>query len=211
MKAPSSETRGGALFWFGSAALGSLCVTLPWLLLRGLPFVAYLEITRLSGWLAALCLACTLCVSPVARVLGRVSKHIPFQVAALRRRVGMSAAVLAWLHTSVGAVSLYDGVHGALSWLWDTPHVRAGFAALILLSVLLLTSFPALVKRLHLRAWKELHRLSYVAFACALQHMLLSPFAPRAWVVGLLAATLAIGLFRWVPARGSSATDLRAR
>lgn len=208
MKAPISQTRRGALFWFGAGALGVLCVTLPWWLLRGLPLAAYLEVTRWSGWLAVLCLACALCVSPLGRVLLRLSNHAPTQVAALRRRVGMTAAVLAWLHSGVGAVSLYDGVHGTLSWLWDTPHVRAGFAALILLFVLFLTSFPALVKRLRLRAWKELHRLAYVAFACAVQHMLLSPFAPRAWVVSLVAATLTIGLLRWVPARRSPPTTL---
>lgn len=208
MTVSTSATQRGTWFWVGTTVLGLLCLTLPWWLFRSLPLSVYLEVTRWSGWIAVLCLSGALCVSPLGRGWGRILGHGTTQVAVLRRRVGMTAAVLAWLHSGVGAVPVYDVTHGALSWLWDTPHMRAGFAALILLFVLFLTSFPALVKRMQLRAWKELHRLAYVAFACALQHMLLSPFAPRAWVLGLLAATLTIGLLRWVPSRRSRPSDL---
>ncbi len=77
--------------------------------------------------------------------------------------------------------------------------MRAGLSALLILSLLLMTSFPSTVRRLHLRGWKELHRLAYVAFACVIHHCLLSPFAPRTWLLGVVTVVLLIGSLRLWP------------
>jgi sulfoxide reductase heme-binding subunit YedZ len=79
--------------------------------------------------------------------------------------------------------------------------VRAGATAWLILLLLALTSFPALVKRIGLRGWKELHRLAYVALACAVWHALLQPYAAETWILGLAASCLGIGLLRVWPKR----------
>jgi DMSO/TMAO reductase YedYZ heme-binding membrane subunit len=171
-----------------------------WSLAQAYPPLVYLTLSRVSGWLSLGCLALTLCVSPWARASLRLwqgPRWAP-HAASLRRTLGMTSAWLALLHAGFGAIQLHEPGKLGLAWLLETAHARAGLSALLILVLLLLTSFPSVVRALHLRAWKELHRLAYVGFACAAQHVLLSPFAPRVWVLGLIGATLLIGMLRLV-------------
>ena len=161
----------------------------------------YLTIARASGWLALAALALTLCVTPLALLAARSNARWLTRAPRLRRQLGMTSAWLALVHAGAATPHVYDAAHGALHRLIDTAHVRAGLSALVVLVALLATSYPALVRALGVRPWKELHRLSYVAFAFALQHALLSPFAPRLWLLALGGSVVAVGLLRLLGAR----------
>jgi len=192
--------------WVAGAAGCALLATSAWSLTQGDAPQIRLSLARSSGWLAFLTLALTLCMTPLSRVAARLHPAWARGAAPLRRALGIHCAGLAWMHAAFGSSEGYDG---SLAWLVDGAHFRAGLTALLILSVLAWTSFPAAVRALSLRAWKELHRLAYVAFACAAQHTLLSPFAPRRWVLGTIAATLLLGVLRAVtkPARAASQSN----
>ena len=162
-----------------------------------------LELARVSGWLALSALALALCATPVRRVLRRIRADHPLaaRAPAWRRRFGITAAVLALLHGGIAMGGYLDDARSAvLSW----PHLRAGLVAACILTALLVSSFPAAVRALRIRLWKPLHRLAYVAALLVLQHLLLSPLAPRAVTLGLFGALLVIGLLRWLPARATA-------
>ncbi|HTU58257.1 MAG TPA: ferric reductase-like transmembrane domain-containing protein, partial [Polyangiales bacterium] len=122
-------------------------------------------------------LSAALCVSPFSRWLRESSK--------LRRALGLAAAGAALFHAEVG---LWSGPLNVSEQL-DDPQLRFGFGALAVLGLLAVTSFPGAVTALKLRSWKELHRLAYVAWICALLHGLLSPYA---WVRGLCAVAVVV-------------------
>jgi DMSO/TMAO reductase YedYZ heme-binding membrane subunit len=73
---------------------------------------------------------------------------------------------------------------------------------------MLATSFPPLVRRLRVRLWKPLHRLGYLVAILALDHVLLSPFAPRAITLALFALFFAFGLLRLLPSDRGAEADL---
>lgn len=207
MSAHSKATlRSAPIRWVGGAACIALFATSAWSLTQGYAPQIRLSLARGSGWLAFLTLALTLCVTPLSRVAARVRPAWASGVAPWRRALGIHCAWLSWMHAAFGTSEGYDG---SFAWLVEGAHMRAGLTALLILSALAWTSFPAGVRALSLRAWKELHRLAYVAFACAAQHTLLSPFAPRRWVLGAIAATLLFGVLRAVtkPARADLAVE----
>jgi methionine sulfoxide reductase heme-binding subunit len=144
---------------------------------------------RALGYHALVFLSAALCVSPLRRWLPRR--------AVLRRALGLAAAGSALLHGAVGLGT------SPLTWTEQLadPQLRFGIGAFIVLVLLGLTSFPRLVAALRLRSWKELHRLAYVAWICALLHGLLSPYA---WMYGLLALAAvvsALAPLRFLPQR----------
>ena len=144
-------------------------------------------LARGLGYLAFVLLSAALCVSPLGRWLRESSK--------LRRALGLAAAGWALFHAEVGLWSSPLSVSVQL----DDPQLRFGFGALAVLGLLAVTSFPGAVRALKLRSWKELHRLAYVAWICALLHGLLSPYA---WVPGLCViavVVLALAPLRLLP------------
>ena len=157
-----------------------------------------LELARATGWLALGMLALALCATPVQRVLRRVRPDHPVaaRVPAWRRRLGITAALLAIVH---GTVSLSGYLRDAWPAVVSWPHLRAGLVAGCILLALLLTSFPPVVRALRIRLWKPLHRLAYVAAAFVLLHLLLSPFAPRGVVLAFFGVVGAVGVLRLVP------------
>ena len=161
---------------------------------------AALYAAQASGLLACAVLLLALSVSPVSALLP--SWQGPSAGAkALRRRLGISAACLALLHAAVAFLGRLDAQPSALL---QTSQLYAGIGALGLLLLLLLTSFPGVVRRLRLSTWKEFHRLVYLAALLVVQHVLLSPFADRRLVLGLSGAVF--GLFG-----ARAALALRAR
>jgi sulfoxide reductase heme-binding subunit YedZ len=185
--------------------LGGGCAL--WLLGVGLaaareawPVAGELTLARGTGWLALVLLLASLCITPLARLWARcfaTSRPSGGARDAWRRALGMLAAWLALLHAGLAFAGLPAGsAEMLIAW----PHLRAGLSALVLLLVLLATSFGAVIRRLRLSLWRELHRLVYVAALLVLQHMLLSPFAPRALTLGLFGAALLLALLRFLPA-----------
>jgi DMSO/TMAO reductase YedYZ heme-binding membrane subunit len=179
---------------FCLATLGALVVYAwrePWLPAR------FLTLSRGSGTLSALALCAALSVTPCARIL-RACGRAPSQakVAQLRRSLGILAALASVLHA---ALSWTLVLPRELKPLLTVPHLRAGALALAILLALLLTSFPRLVRLLRVRVWSELHVLAYAAALLVLQHVLLSPFAPRLMALSVALAVGVLALARLLP------------
>jgi len=147
---------------------------------------------RGSGWLALSILIAALFATPIQLVSRLRDRELAPVVksSALRRALGITAAWLALLH---GLLAYAGPLQARIGAAFTTSHLVAGATALGVLLLLLLTSFGRVLRALRLRYWKELHRLAYVAAVLALQHLLLSPSAPRRLVLAV-AAILALGL-----------------
>jgi sulfoxide reductase heme-binding subunit YedZ len=186
--------RTSALAVACAAALGLGLVA--WLAARASWAVAQtLLFTRGSGWLALSALLLSLSCTPAGRIFARFGFSRMPAVAVLRRALGMGAAWLALLHA---ATALARTLHWNWAATWHWPHLRAGLTALAVLVVLLATSFNAVIARLRLTFFKELHRLAYVAALLALQHVLLSPFAARGLALALFAGVFLLGFARFL-------------
>lgn len=152
---------------------------------------------RGSGWCALLGLLSTLCVSPLAGLIGRFRPTKP-RVAPLRRALGITSAALASLHAGVSlGTYLGDAWWPVLEVAW----LRAGLCGVVILAALWLTSFPRAVRVMRVRLWKPLHRLAYGAAAFAFLHTMLSPFAPRSWILGVFLVTGTLALTRLWPSK----------
>ena len=148
---------------------------------------------RASGWAPAIVLALSLAVTPCAGLIRRVRGTAPRGASSLRRALGITAASLAIVHAIVAF-----GVYVPRPWfavIRGVPWLISGALALTVLVALLVTSFPAPTRALRVRAWKPLHRLTYVAALLVAHHLAVGPFAPRSWVVAWVAAvTFALAL-----------------
>ena len=146
-----------------------------------------LALTRACGWCALLALCGALCVTPLAKLLRVLGLRDVAALPAWRRSLGIAAGSCGLLHAAAALL----WVPGTRETLWVAAQLRAGVAALLILTLLLATSFRPL-----LRSWKELHRLAYLAAAFAFVHTLLGPFAPLRSLLALAAFTLVFGLLR---------------
>lgn len=181
------------------AALAALVVIGASGLAESYPLARELRWIRGSGQLAFGALGLALCVSPLGALAARLGRGPdPLLLAALRRALGITSACAALLHAAL-VLSTY--LADARSAVLDVPFLRSGALALAILVALLATSFPALVRALHVRLWKELHWLAFPALLLVFHHLLLSPFADRARAVWLAAALLVVGLLRFLPGR----------
>lgn len=151
---------------------------------------------RATGWTAAVLLTLTLAVTPLARL--RLPTRFPrAKLLASRRSLGVACAVLALAHATTALVVYLPS--DAWSAITEITWLRSGALAVALLVPLLLTSFPALVRNARIVLWKPLHRLAYVAAALVVHHLLLAPFAPRAWVLALAVVLALVLLARLRP------------
>lgn len=147
--------------------LVALAVALGFALSSEWAFGRALRMARFSGWVAVGGLALGLCVTP----LSRISRLRP--ISAWRRAIGVSTAAAAGVHVALSLIGPLDGAWQAvLTW----PYLAAGALALSVLMLLLLTSFPRIVRALRLRHWKVLHRLAYAAALFVVAHLMLSPW-----------------------------------
>lgn len=156
---------------------------------------SWIGASRASGWIAALLLLGSLAATPFG------SGADPRAVKRWRRALGISAALAAVAHLAIG---LGGPLRDSLAALWSWPTYRAGTLATAILSLLLLTSFPMVVRRLRIRVWKPLHRLAYVAGGLVLLHLLRLPFASLVGVLlfgGALVSLLLWRLGAWLRAR----------
>jgi sulfoxide reductase heme-binding subunit YedZ len=119
---------------------------------------------RLGFWTITL-LALSLVPTPAKDLLGLAWPQ------RLRRVIGVTAFAYAMLH-----FLFYVGVDKFFDWqtiskdLTKRPFLMVGFATLLCLAPLAITSTDAWVRRLGFRRWKLLHRLVYVAAALAVIH-----------------------------------------
>jgi methionine sulfoxide reductase heme-binding subunit len=121
-------------------------------------------LNRLGFWAITL-LAVSLVPTPAKDLLGLA------WLQRLRRMLGVAAFAYALLH-----FAFYVGVDKFFDWhvlsqdLSKRPFIMVGFAALLCLAPLAVTSTDGWVRRLGFRAWKRVHRLAYLAAALAVVH-----------------------------------------
>jgi sulfoxide reductase heme-binding subunit YedZ len=123
-------------------------------------------ITLTTGRWALRFLLVTLAVTPVRRLTGW------HRVIAFRRMLGLFAFFYACLHFATYLVldHFFDWAT-IVEDIVERPFITIGFAALVLMIPLAITSTAGWVRRLG-RRWQRLHRLVYVAAVCAVVHFI---------------------------------------
>jgi sulfoxide reductase heme-binding subunit YedZ len=104
-----------------------------------------------------------------------------------RRLTGVAAFTYALLHFAAHTRHVYDGTFETFWKEIGKLFQLAGLGALVILLVLTVTSLDVAVRRLGARAWKNLHRLAYVAAALAAWHQAVARkvFPPQViWIFG---------------------------
>lgn len=143
------------------------------------------EATHITGDWAVVFLLCSLALTPARGVYGWMP------LVQIRRRVGVAAALYAGLHFLIYvADQKWDLVVVALE-IVKRFYLTIGFAALLMLAALAITSTNGWQRRLR-RNWKRLHWLAYPAAVLAILHFFIQSKAN----VG--EATVAAGLFAWL-------------
>jgi sulfoxide reductase heme-binding subunit YedZ len=122
-------------------------------------------ITHVTGaWALRLLLAC-LAITPLRSASPRLAALAPY-----RRTFGLLAFAYALLHAATFFALDLGFAFGLLAEeIAERPYVTLGFAALVALSPLALTSTRAWQRRLG-RRWVSLHRLVYPAAALGVAH-----------------------------------------
>ena len=170
-------------------------------------------LTRSSGDWALYFLALTLAITPLRRLSGQ------YWLQALRRMLGLFAFFYACLHftTFIWFDHFFDLSEIGRD-VWKRPFITVGFAALLLLIPLAVTSTNAMQRRLG-RRWSQLHRLVYGVALLALLHFwwmragkqsFAEPILMSAIIMILLAARAAAPIQRWIRARKGLSDSLDA-
>ncbi len=173
---------------------GTIAVFTPYAMARELWLI------QATGYTALGALFVALLITPTLRLL-RYATAINLNVVvwtAFQRSFGISAACFASVHA---ALTLTTYLQGSWPFILTSPYLRAGVTTLMILIVLLLTSFPKITRLLHIHLWKQLHRLSYIAALLLFQHLMQSPFASRQLVIILFVGLILFSLLRLLPIR----------
>src|ERR1700736_5091986 len=125
------------------------------------------EVENVLGLSALVLLVASLACTPARRVFGWTWP------ARVRRELGLFAFFYVALHFLT-----YLLIDQTLDWgrivddIVKRPFITVGFAALVLLIPLALTSTKASIRRLGFRRWQLLHQLAYVAGVLAVIHFI---------------------------------------
>jgi methionine sulfoxide reductase heme-binding subunit len=118
-----------------------------------------------TGRTALVILFITLCISPLRRLTGWNG------LIKVRRLVGLFAFFYALIHFSIFLVFDLELSFGTLTReVVKRPYITVGFAVLLMLSALAVTSPQAMVRKLGGKRWRALHRLIYLAAAGGVLH-----------------------------------------
>ena len=121
-----------------------------------------------TGRTAIIILFITLCVTPLRRLTGING------LVKVRRLIGLFAFFYALIHFSIFLVFDLELSFGQLAVeVVKRPWITVGFSALLILTVLAITSPLAMVRRLGKR-WQTIHRGIYLAAGLAIVHFLWS-------------------------------------
>jgi sulfoxide reductase heme-binding subunit YedZ len=160
-------------------------------------------ITHETGIWALRFLLITLAVTPLRRLTGWSS------LIGLRRTLGLFAFFYAALHFCTYLVlDQFFDVASIADDIAKRLYITAGFAALVLLIPLAVTSSAAMIRRLGGKKWALLHRLVFVSAILAAVHFswLVKADVARPALYGMILATL-LGFRLWytlAPSRASS-------
>jgi sulfoxide reductase heme-binding subunit YedZ len=171
------------------------------------------SLTRSSGDWTLYLLTLTLAITPLRRLSGQ------HWLQALRRMLGLFAFFYACLHftTFIWFDHFFDLAEIGRD-VWKRPFITIGFAALVLLIPLAVTSTDAMQRRLG-RRWSQVHRLVYGVALLALLHFwwmragkqnFAEPILMSAIIMILLAARAAGPIQRWIQARKGLSDSLDA-
>ncbi len=210
--AEDTRKRGSALqavrtqwFWW-AVTLGALA-PLAWLVWRfwqgSLGVDPVNTINNETGRAALIVLFLSLACTPLNTIFGLR------RALTVRKSLGLIAFLYATLHLAnfIGLDYGFDFdflLHDAV---FEMPYILAGIVALLILSVLALTSTRGWMKRLG-RGWKRLHRLAYAAGGLVVLHFLWQAKAAEraepliyAGVLGLLLLVRVPPVRRWLVAQ----------
>jgi sulfoxide reductase heme-binding subunit YedZ len=146
-------------------------------------------------------LAITLAISPLRRLLPRLSWLIKF-----RRLLGLFAFFYATLHMLTW-VALYNNfdLQSMLADVARRRYITAGMAAWLSLLPLALTSTAWSIRKLGGKNWNRLHMLIYVAAICGVAHywwqMKPGVLTPLAMTIVIAALLLARPILAWFQRR----------
>jgi sulfoxide reductase heme-binding subunit YedZ len=171
------------------------------------------SLTRSSGDWTLYLLTLTLAITPLRRLSGQ------HWLQALRRMLGLFAFFYACLHftTFIWFDHFFDLAEIGRD-VWKRPFITIGFAALVLLIPLAVTSTDAMQRRLG-RRWSQVHRLVYGVALLTLLHFwwmragkqnFAEPILMSAIIMILLAARAAGPIQRWIQARKGLSDSLDA-
>ena len=184
------------------------------------------QLTHLSGRFSIIMLAATLAVTPSRRLLctAAIKFKQPYGkrlsdwnwLIKLRRMLGLWSFFYATNHVALYVIFDIDfDLHIAVQDAKDNPYLLTGFVAMILLSLLALTSIDSLKRRLG-RFWMTLHKTIYLIAVLVLLHFwwsmkpgILTPLSHSVVIAILLGYRLAlkIGLIhQWDGYQGNEST-----
>jgi methionine sulfoxide reductase heme-binding subunit len=159
--------RRGRFLPFKAAVLASLFIPAAlngfWLATGQLGGRPILEVIHGTGLWAIRLLMIALAITPLARALDWSALLL------VRRNVGVAAACYAVAHLCLYVVDQNFKLLTVVSEIALRFYLTIGFATLLVLLALAMTSTDAWVKKLG-RNWKRLHRLAYPVGAVALLH-----------------------------------------
>jgi sulfoxide reductase heme-binding subunit YedZ len=173
-------------------------------------------LTHFTGDWTIRFIAATLAITPLRKLFG-----LP-DLIRFRRMIGLYAFFYGCAHFTVYLYfdKLFD-FHEIAKDVAKRPFITAGFAALVCMAPLAITSTAGWIRRLGGRRWQRLHRLVYLSGAAAVIHYywlvksdIRLPLLYGA-IIGVLLAARAVSRLRfrpsqWRPARGAAAPEPRA-
>jgi sulfoxide reductase heme-binding subunit YedZ len=191
MRAPWRE-RNGSFSWFRAAILLAVCLpgiaTAVQYCAGFFPVRPVTEIIHATGLWTIRLLMISLAVTPF-----RQSFRWP-RLITVRRMIGVAAFSYAVLHISFYAADNMFDLYKVVSEIALRIYLTIGFAALLILGALALTSTDGMVKRLGGRAWQRLHRWIYAAGLLACVHYFMQS------KLNVSEPLVVAGLFLWMMA-----------
>jgi sulfoxide reductase heme-binding subunit YedZ len=164
------------------------------------------EVENVLGLAALVLLVASLACTPARRLFGWTWP------ARIRRLLGLFAFFYVSLHFLVYLLvdQSLDGGR-IVDDIIKRPFITVGFAALVLLLPLALTSTTASIRRLGFRRWTLLHQLAYLAGVLAVIHFIwrvkIDVSQPLVYA-GVLTALLLVRLGFWLSRRGPARHSL---
>lgn len=158
-----------------------------------------IRIQQTFGYMSLFLWYVVLLASPLSKIF--ISQQWMKHYLYARRALGVSTAYFALLHGLFAFFGQLDGFKGVAYYpnLFATA-IYFGFAGLLILLALAVTSFDKIISKMGKNRWMFLHRLSYVASYLVLAHVwIIGTHARYLWVQLLLSGfmTILLALESW--------------
>ncbi len=142
------------------------------------------ELTHQTGEWSVRLLFLSLCITPARRLFN--APKLIF----MRRTLGVAAFVYAFAHFLLYVIDQNFALGTVAREIALRLYLTIGFAALVMLTALGLTSTDGMIRRIGGQRWNNLHRLTYIIAVLAVVHFMmqkkLNIYEPT-WMAGLLA------------------------